>query len=720
MYGTFRSLNDGSHATFAYGLFTEDVRKKNATKKRKADELSDEDSHRIIVYGDIHSKSNFVKYTLWVTEVNEEIAVKKCGKGVERLYTTLMTPKFYRIERVLKISTYSWNEKNITNFLINRKQNLLKKNLKKLAGPREDAKLFLSIHRVWEKGSRPTLYRDILSAARVCYKSDLYWKVAVYFPPHIVRFCHLQDDEECLEKLYKDLTGWKVPSDVCLYQNKLCWKNTFWETQIQEIVCFWRKQKFFVDAKHEESYLYENGDQLHDFEDRFKIVKYALEQKNLKKTTIFNFNAKFDDFEMQETLLKHNVFYRLEWSDERQEMAEELNCPGLFGTGDLYCFWDDYLEALKLKGLIANRLNKENLYFVQGYPSAEVLQNDVGFVLNKNMQIYVKETLCPEQVYTLSRLQNLKDNHEDYKLNDELTTIWFFGCEYFTIKDVMDILELLKEFKCKVTLHFFGHYHTVHFTAKKFNLLDWFSLSILKDKIIKNITQSCEVLPKEFDIKSLALKSPDWKSYDDEKTADEIKNDAKGIDVIRVAFSKKEKIKESKIEYMLHDTANNNKGTGFYKSIKPNDFGEELLSTSMQVVPNKNIVTNKSFCVGVVNDILYENRSLPEIPRKYFNLNGKAIKVLVKSLVTQETFAPKDLVPSPIISFSEIIYPLRKVALVGEGWPSWAVNAFRNYLCTENLYLAESFKLAEKDWFFSPEESIYTNIINTQMSRKTT
>ena len=71
----------------------------------------------------------------------------------------------------------------------------------------------------------------------------------------------------------------------------------------------------------------------------------------------------------------------------------------------------------------------------------------------------------------------------------------------------------------------------------------------------------------------------------------------------------------------------------------------------MQVVPNKNIVTNNSFCVGVVDDIIYQSRSLAAIPRSFFNMHGKDIKVQVRSLTTQETFAPKDLVPSPVISF---------------------------------------------------------------------
>ena len=131
-------------------------------------------------------------------------------------------------------------------------------------------------------------FRDILSAARVCSKSDLYWQVAVYFPPHIIRFCHLQDNEECLKKLYKDLVGWEMPSDICLYlYKKECWQYP-WEKQIQEIVSFWRKQNF-IDANHKDSYLYDNGDQLEGFERRFKIVKHALNEKALKKTTILIF-----------------------------------------------------------------------------------------------------------------------------------------------------------------------------------------------------------------------------------------------------------------------------------------------------------------------------------------------------------------------------------------------------------------------------------------------
>ena len=704
--GSFCSLDDGNSATFAYGLFTEDTRKHNA-KKRKRDEVRDEDSRRLIVYGDIHSKSNFVKFTLLVTEVNEEIAVKECGEDVKKLYTTLMTPVFYRIDRVVKICTRKWNCNNIRDFLkVNKKRTLLEKNLKKLSGPADVAKLFLKRNSIWSKGSRPSLYRDILSAARVCSKSELYWQVAVYFPPHIVRFCHLQDNKEYLQKLYNDLKGWKIPSDICLYQNKLCWKNNFWEKQMQEIVSFWRKQKFFIDVdhKHKDSYLYENRDQLHGFEERFKIVKYALEQKHLKKTTIFNFNAKFNDddkdFEMENLLLKHSVFYRLEWSDQREQLNEELDCPGLFGTGDLYCFWDDYIEALKLTGFISNRLKKNTIYFVQGYPSGDVLQNDVGFVLNKNMETYVRETLCPERVYTLSRLQNIKDNYNAYHLNDKQTTVWFFGCEYFTVPQVISILEMLKEFECKVTLHFFGHYHTVHFTARKFHLLDWFSESILKEKVMRDIAQSPEVLPDEYDLKIAPAK---------------IIKDSKSVDVIRVAFSKKEKEYWCKHDICLHDI----KKSGFYKSVGQ-DFGTELISRDMQVIPNKNIVTNNSFCVGVVNDIIFVNQSYPSVPRTLYNMYGKEIKVQVKSLTTHGTFAPKDLVPSPVISFSEISYPLRKVALVGKDWPSWAVNAFRNYLCTENLYLEESFKLAEKDWKFHTDESIYTNIINTQLSKKTT
>ena len=697
--GTFCSLCDGSSATFAYGIFTVDPRGKNATKKRKVDEISHEDSHRIIVYGDIHSKSSFVKYVLKVTEVDEGTAVMKCGEDVKTLYTSDMTTVFYCIDQVQEISTKAWNIKNITSYLkLNRKQKLLSSNLKKLSGRADVAKLFLKENSVWSKGCRSSLYRDILSAARVCSKSDLYWKVAVYFPPHIVRFCHLQDDKESLQKLHDNLVSWEMPSDICLYLNNSCWKYCFWEKQIQEIVTFWREQKFFVDAKHKDSWRYPpNADQLHDFEKRFKIVQYALEQKNLKKSTVFNFESKFENFEMEDSLLQHKVFYRMPWSDGQRELDEELGCPGLFGTGDLYCFWVDYLEAAELKGLIANRLSKQKIYFIEGYPTAEELKEDKGFVLNKGMQTYVEETLCPQKVVTVTRLTNLRDNHEHFKLNDEMTTIWFFGCEYYTIKDVIGILKIFKGFKCKLALHFFGHYQSVQFTAKKFNLLDWFSLSTLKDKSVHGIPKSSPVLPEEIDL----------------KTADkETGKAANAVDVIRVAFSKKQKIIESNILYKINDE----KKTGFYKSVSPQDFGTELIQRAMQVTPKKYVVTNKSLCVGVVNDILYMGNSINKIPRKLFNLNGKEIKVQVKSLLTQEIFPPKDLEPSPVISMSEITYPQRKVALVGEGWPSWAVNVFKNYLCTEKLYLTESFKMAEKDcWRLNIEESVYTNIINTEM-----
>jgi len=562
-----------------------------------------------------------------------------------------------------------------------------------LSGPADIAKAFLKRNKVWSSDCRLSLYRDILSAARVCNKSDLYWKVSVYFPPHIVRFCHLQDDEENLQKMYEGFESSEMPSDICLYLNKSCWKYSFWEKQIQEIVSFWRKHKMFVD---DANFLFENLDQLHNFEERFKVVKYALNEKNLRKRTIFNFSSEFEDFQMEKYLLQHKVFYRMPWSDGKSELTEELSCPGLFGTADMYCFWDDYMKALSLKALIANRLKKQNIYFVEGYPTAETLKNDIGFVLNKGMHTYVKETLDPNQIYTIYKFTDLKDKAIDFGLNNEMTTIWLFGCEYFTINDIIELLGVLKAFPCKLTMQFFGHYDTVHFTANKFNLLDWFSLSVLRDRVIRKIPQSSEIIPEEFLLK------------DADKSIKEAANDK---DVIRVAFSKKEKNIETELIYMLHDKHK----TGFYKSVGQ-DVGTVLISKGMQVVPNKNVVTNKTSCVGFVTDISYSTtQSLSSVPNHWFNHKGKDLKVHVRSISSHEIFAPKDLVPSPVVSFSEITYPLQKVALVGKDWPTWAVEAFRKYLCTETLYITDSFQMAEKDWRFYPEESVYTNILNTEL-----
>lgn len=689
--GTFKELPDSNHVSFIYGIFTIDEKKFNA-KKRKVDDSKDEDNHRVIVYGDVHSKSNFVKYTLLVTEEDEASVINKCGNEVTLLYTEDMETLFYRIDRVLEISTKKWTTHNITRYLkLNRKQTVLKNNLETLSGDALSARLFLKQKKVWYKGCRGSLYRDILAAARVCSKSKLYWAVCVYFPPHIVRMCHLQDDEKVLKATYDILTNWSVPSDICLYNNKKLCKYTFWEKQIQEIVEFWRQQRFFVNKDHAQSLArYEGGDQLCDFETRFKIVKFALNEKNLKKDTIFNFHDGIEDFEMEHNLLRNRVFYRIPSSNSDSDLLS----PNMFGSADVYSFWDDWSEAIQLSQKLQTRHDAGVLYFVEGYPNGSTLKKDIGFVLNKSMRLYVKEVLDPESVLTLSDFSKglLRFMTSNKTLDDSTKTIWFFGCEYYTVDDITKLLDVSNKFKCKVVLHFFGHYNPAHFSAKKFGLLDWFSLSKWREKVLPNICKTSEIYPEAFDAQ--------------DNGAYFLKNSTKE-DVVRVAFTKKQKEKESILLRMLHDK----KKTGFFTSVGQ-DYGEELISKSMQVVPNKSINTNKTFCVGYVKEIIWDTRTIKSIPKKTFNLFGKDVKVVVRSLESEEIYTPKDLVPSPVISFSEIIYPLRKVALVGEDWPRWAVEAFQKYLCTETIYFTDSFKFAEKDWNLRVEESIYTTVIN--------
>ena len=101
-----------------------------------------------------------------------------------------------------------------------------------------------------------------------------------------------------------------------------------------------------------------------------------------------------------------------------------------------------------------------------------------------------------------------------------------------------------------------------------------------------------------------------------------------------------------------------------------------------------------------------------------YNIYGKELKVEIKIGAFTEFHTPKDLVQAPVLSLSEIIHPLKKVALVGTGWPKWAVDAFKNYLCTEELYITKSFVEAENGWdtYGVCEDSVYSKIIRKDLS----
>tara|TARA_B100001094_G_scaffold17594_2_gene15201 strand:- start:70314 stop:72455 length:2142 start_codon:yes stop_codon:yes gene_type:complete len=672
---------DGPAATAVHGIFEQ---KWHGKKKRDVDAM---EATRVIVAGHVPSKSMMMMYNLLVKPRTEDWFISNVATEVSELYDEDMTVMFYSIERVILAQTFEWSVRNMKHRLqLSGKMNIVHKNLKVLAGDPYLAKKCLSENKVWKQGDRPSLYRDILEAARMTIKSDLYWKVCVYFPPHVVRFCHLKDEQEQLSSMYKMLTDKHITPDIALHKYRKCWKYEFYDRQIVEIVKFWRHHNMFKDPV-----LYahkEDGDLLVDFEKRFEIVKYALRRRNLCKETIYHFSEAIENFDMDPLLMLHKVFYKL----EEVETDDLLDCK-LFGTDDLYCFWDDYVEALTLKGLLNNLEHNRRLYFAKGYPESKDLQNDVGFVISKAMLCYVNETLCPEKLmYQPSNWHRLH-KAKSLKFDMETTTIWLFGCEYFCIPDLINALKFFKTQKCKLCLHFFGHFEVADFSKKSFNLLSWFPQL---DKPMQTFSEN----------------PPFMLTADDEvdlKTNETLRHELFKKDVVKVAFNKKEKEKYTKSLHLVDEK----QGKHFFKG----QDGTVLISKNMQVTPNSSIISNKTFSVAYVNDIIWNNCSYKRIAQKEFNYQGKEIKVEIKmDNGFVEYYPPKDLLPEPVICFSQITHPLKRVALVGTGWPKWAVDVFRKYLCTDTLFYTTSFEMTHETWNTNNnfmKESVYSKTIKT-------